>query len=178
MPGNFHKSGLTFSILKKMLNESGFTKIRKKKSQSFLSESGLRLESVKSSKKINLIASIRINIMKEFPPPNVELYAAIESNIIDRLQTAQDESISHLIVDFCIFNPSVARIVYKLLPKSKSEKINSKIVDFLIQNNFLSRLYLNWELWSKSTQNLGLELNRFRSYWKDRILKINGRKTA
>ncbi len=172
MPGNFHKAGYTYPLLKKNVINTGFSEIKRLHSLSFHSESGIRMSAVKSLKKVNLIADFRLKVKKVFPPPNVMLYSAIESNVIQTLQSMQDESIKELMIDFCIFHPQVAQILYELLPKSRASEFDPSLLEFMIAHNFSSLLYSNWTKWSKLTQNLNLEVQRYKQYWKKRILKI------
>jgi predicted SAM-dependent methyltransferase len=175
LPGNFHKSGFTFRLLRNLLEKSGFVKCKKMKQVSFQSESGIRLRVEKSTKKINLIANIRLQILKQFPPPQVLLYSAIETNIINPLQSRNSDSIMNLIVEYSIFHPHIAHLVTDLLPKSKSSEIDIALLKFLSKIRLPSLLYANWIKWSKSTHNLQLEFNRFLTHWKKRVFKsFNG----
>ncbi|TFG19193.1 MAG: methyltransferase domain-containing protein [Promethearchaeota archaeon] len=172
MPGNFHKAGYTYPLLKKNIINTGFTQIKRLHSVSFHSESGIRMSAVKSLKKVNLIANFRLKVKKVFPPPNVMLYSAIESNVIQMLQSMQDESIKNLMIDFSLFHPQVAKILYELLPKSRASEFDPSLLEFMIAHNFPSLMFSNWMKWSKLTQNLSLEVQRFIEYWKKRILTV------
>ena len=169
LPGNFHKSGFTFNLLKQILEFSGFSMIKREKSVNFRSESGIRLRMEKKSQKVNLLAKIRLQILHKFPPPNVLLYSSIESNILDVLQSASTESLTDTIIKFSMFNPQVALIVVDLLPESKSGMINKPFLEFLNEKQFHTLFYSNWIKWSKSTQNFELEFERFMNYWRERI---------
>jgi len=172
MQGNFHKSGFTYPFLKKIVSNTGFTQIKRLNSMSFHSESGMRMSAEKSLKKVNLIANFRLKIIKTFAPPNVMLYSAIESNVIQTLQSIQEKPIKELIIDICIFHPQVAKILLELLPKSRVSEFDPTLIEYMRSSNFPALLFSNWIKWSKNTQNLRLEVQRFTEYWKKRILNV------
>ncbi len=127
IPGNFHKSGFTFRTLRSILISNGFIGIKREKQHSFKTESGMRISAIKSRNYTNLLGKLRVKIIQSLPPPNTMLYAAIDTNVIEVLQSQNYDSLQQIITKISIFRPKIATMLSDLFPKSKQVGLNTKL---------------------------------------------------
>ena len=185
-PGNYHKSGFNYSILKHLLKETGFTNIRRVKQLAFKSEKGLRLTALKPVRTeyswFKFISHFRSAVLLEFKV-STELLEVIENNCIPlfkelfrktsaKVTTLAQKELTPEIIAICtLIHPKLAKLFNMYYQFEDKDNHNIELLNYLEKIDFPSILYQNWIKWKKELKEPIITWIKFMTHWKNKIKK-------
>ncbi|MFX0066630.1 MAG: methyltransferase domain-containing protein [Candidatus Hermodarchaeota archaeon] len=185
--GMRHKTGFTFSILKSMLEEAGFVKIKKEKPFSHQYEPGLRVVSQKPPEKTtwhSIFNEYRIKIKSEVFFSSINSLILLERNILQEIKREfvkywvenPSEIYLRTIPKLLYCNPYLALLwsnvlkSYNLIPNEVYTTVSSLIL-FLMKTEFHKKLFNFWKQRKKTPGKMNQNFNMFLKDVEKMIIK-------
>ncbi len=185
--GMSHKTGFTFQLLKKLLEEIGFKNISNKKPISHTYEPGLRIECTKPKNFINyqFISIFRKEVKNRININESNLLNSLEEQCISQIceiffecfKNNKKNAIRKIISKSAISNPLISLVfcekcIENNLIKKEEIKKELQIIKHLMKIDFHKRLFTLWKNYKKEIGRTNDIFSKFSDQQRSNILKM------